>query len=148
MWFLISGFLLYIVTGKVIEIKSENTDATAPHQWINWGNPVLVSSLDRDLSGFLLYIVTGKVIEIKSENTDATATHQWINWGNLVLGSSLDRDFLISLTLSLSIFFINTPACSSCSVPLDIFTTPYYKLGLNRKIRDSSNKIFIRNFFI
>ena len=32
MWFLISGFLLYIVTGKIIEIKSENTDATEMHQ--------------------------------------------------------------------------------------------------------------------
>ena len=32
MWFLISGFLLYIVTGKIIEIKTENTEATAEHQ--------------------------------------------------------------------------------------------------------------------
>ena len=32
MWFLISRFLLYIVTGKIIEIKTENTEATATHQ--------------------------------------------------------------------------------------------------------------------
>ena len=32
MWFLMSGFLLYIVTGKIIEIKTENTEATATHQ--------------------------------------------------------------------------------------------------------------------
>ena len=31
-WFLISGFLLYIVTGKIIEVKTENTEATATHQ--------------------------------------------------------------------------------------------------------------------
>ena len=32
MWFLISGFLLYTVTGKIIEIKTENAEATATHQ--------------------------------------------------------------------------------------------------------------------
>ena len=32
MWFLTSGFLLYIVTGKIIEIKTENIEATATHQ--------------------------------------------------------------------------------------------------------------------
>ena len=32
MWFLISGFLLYTMTGKIIEIKTENAEATATHQ--------------------------------------------------------------------------------------------------------------------
>ena len=31
MRFLINGFLLYTVTGKIIEIKTENTEATATH---------------------------------------------------------------------------------------------------------------------
>ena len=32
MWFLISGFLLHTVTGKIIEIKTENAEMTAAQQ--------------------------------------------------------------------------------------------------------------------
>ena len=41
LWFLISGFLLYTVTGKITEIKTENAEATATHQCNEWTEGIL-----------------------------------------------------------------------------------------------------------